>query len=1032
MSTGAAYDDDEILFADEEAQGGKARSGADGRGATASAADPAAPPWTILVVDDESDVHSMTGLLLADVTFQQRRLDLVSSFTAADARRVLEHRRDIAVVLLDVVMEEDDSGLKLVRWIRDELGNRDVRIILRTGQPGQAPQRDVIVDYDINDYKPKADLSAESLLTAVIAALRAFDQIQSIETRVAERTRELRESREQINAVLQASPVGVCAYDENGVIVLTNHRLVSLLGTSRERLEGFGVGGLFNGTTDPADGEGTGQDEPCWLHYRRPVRDAEVKLRRADGSTFWALISVEPAVVDGKPVYLSWIYDITRRKLAERQMETAKEQAEEATKAKSAFLATMSHEIRTPMNGVLGMLGLLERTELDDCQRDTVGTMRESADALLRIIDDILDFSKIEAGKMDLERVPLSVPALVEGVAETLAPAAGAKGLTLLTYVDPAIPSALLGDPVRLRQILFNLAGNAIKFTEAGRVILHAELEQAEEQAEPLLRIAVCDTGIGIGETTRQRLFQPFTQAESSTTRRFGGTGLGLSISRRLAALMDGEIGVESRSGVGSTFWLRLPMPRAAMAAAMPDDTGGGIDLTGLTVLLGVPDDTERGFLARYLDRAGARVLPAASPSELATQARIAREAGRAADVLTIDEALYVPAAAFAPEELGRRRGEARPPVVLLCHETGGEAGAASRPGARGSEPGTMVLVRPLRRLVLLRAVAAAAGRPAQPVPPYPASPAAGSVAWRTSGLAAATTGMEEAMAKGRLILVAEDNPVNRKVLQMQLQALGYAAEMAPGGAEALKAMRRSDRRYALLLTDVQMPEIDGFELTRRIRAAERVTECVTDRGGEPNGAGRHMPIIAVTANAAPADIESYRAAGMDDVLSKPLELSQLAVALARWMPPPDGGAAVPPPSPPVPPSPTPRMDGPAIDLGNLRMLCDGDSAMVAELLDDFITIGREVIADLDKALNNGDRGLMRACAHNLKGSSLNAGARPLAEAARALEHAAADGAAPALLAEAANRLRDVFAATCPAIAAAIAAERAALDRAGS
>ncbi|RIV98116.1 hybrid sensor histidine kinase/response regulator, partial [Azospirillum brasilense] len=525
--------DDEILFADEEGEDGDE-----------------SPPWPILVVDDEDDVHSMTALLLDDVEFQGRRLELIGCRSAAEARAALRARRDIAVILLDVVMEKDDAGLTLVRWIRGTLGNLDVRIILRTGQPGQAPQRDVIVGCDINDYKSKADLSAEGLFTAVIAALRAYDHIRFIETKVAERTHELRQSREQMRVILESSPVGVCAYTHDGVLVMCNDRLVHLLGVPKERLVGVSIADLF------IEPDNTEAHETHWTFFRRSLRDAEVRVRRADGSVFWALVSVDPTLLDGRPVHLAWVYDITRRKLAEHQMERAKEQAEQTTTAKSAFLATMSHEIRTPMNGVLGMLELLERTPLDGGQRDTVATMRESATSLLRIIDDILDFSKIEAGKMDLEQVPVSIPALVEGVADTLAPAARAKGLALLTYVEPAIPPALTGDPVRMRQILFNLCGNAIKFTERGRIVVRATLaartdgnSRGGSQDGTRLRIEVADTGIGISETARRLLFQPFIQAESSTARRFGGTGLGLAICARLVEMMGGRIGVESAPG---------------------------------------------------------------------------------------------------------------------------------------------------------------------------------------------------------------------------------------------------------------------------------------------------------------------------------------------------------------------------------------------------------------------------------------------------------------------------------------------------
>ncbi|TWA62356.1 PAS domain S-box-containing protein [Azospirillum baldaniorum] len=955
MPDTAPNSDDEILFADEESEDGDET-----------------PPWPILVVDDEDDVHSMTALLLDDVAFQGRRLELIGCRSAAEARAVLRARRDIAVILLDVVMEEDDAGLTLVRWIRGTLGNLDVRIILRTGQPGQAPQRDVIVGCDINDYKSKADLSAEGLFTAVIAALRAYDHIRFIETKVAERTHELRQSREQMRAILESSPVGVCAYTHDGVLVMCNDRLVHLLGVPKERLLGVSIADLF------IEPDNTEAHETHWTFFRRSLRDAEVRVRRADGSVFWALVSVDPTLLDGRPVHLAWVYDITRRKLAERRMEQAKEQAEQTTTAKSAFLATMSHEIRTPMNGVLGMLELLERTPLDGGQRDTVATMRESATSLLRIIDDILDFSKIEAGKMDLEQVPVSIPALVEGVAETLAPAARAKGLTLLTYVDPAIPPALTGDPVRLRQILFNLCGNAIKFTERGRIVVQATLAartDGSSQGGTRLRIEVADTGIGISETARRLLFQPFIQAESSTARRFGGTGLGLSISRRLVALMGGTIGVDSAPGAGSTFWVELTLSAAADTAPPEPPPGPPAvdepDLSGLTVLVGLPDTEERRIVAHYLEAAGARVLAAGRPDALAEQARMAQTERGALNVVVVDEALHTPAAAQAPQLLGRRVGEAQVPTVLLQDPTA--------IGGRLAD-GAVPVSRPVRRTPLVRAVARAAGRALTDATPGEDPPPAVRCA---PAVLSPERVIAEAEARGRLILVAEDNAINRKVLQMQLTSLGHTAELTNGGAEALAALGR--RRYALLLTDIQMPEVDGFELTRRIRAAERAT-------------GAHLPIVALTANAAPADIESYRAAGMDEALSKPLDLAKLDAALSRFLPPAvdeamanllaDLLADPVAPSRSSPPATTPQLDQPPIDLDVLRRLCGDDRALMDELLNDFVGISRHIADEVSDAVAARNGTAIRAGAHNLKGCSRNAGATPLGDMAQALEQA--------------------------------------------
>ncbi|NYZ15260.1 response regulator [Azospirillum sp. RWY-5-1] len=952
MSMGAPADeDDDILFADE----GEAESSD-------------LNPWPVLVVDDEADVHSMTSLILAGTVFLGRPLHLLGAHSAAEARAVLRARGDIAVVLLDVVMEDDHAGLDLVRWIRDDLGNHDVRIVLRTGQPGQAPQRDIIIDYDINDYKSKAELSAEGLFTAIISALRSFDYIKSIETKVMERTAELSESREQMRSILESSPIGVSAFDENGTIVFANRRLGHMLGVGDPQIIGIDARDLFSVADDH-------MRLIHWILNHRQIRDVEARLRRADGSTFWALVSGDPTVLEGRPVYLAWYYDITRRKLAERQMEIAKEEAEQATAAKSVFLATMSHEIRTPMNGVMGMVELLERTTLDAHQADTVATIRESATALLRIIDDILDFSKIEAGKMDLEQVPVSVGALVEGVADTFAPAARRKGLKLFTFIDPEVPPAVFGDPVRIRQILFNLGGNAIKFTQAGHVVIRADaMERGAGWRR--VRISVIDTGIGVSEQARAKLFHPFTQAESSTTRRFGGTGLGLSICRRLATLMGGEVGMESTVGSGSTFWISLPLGISPLPAQ--DNQGKPLptepDLSGLTVLAALPNPLEREFLGRYLRGAGARVIPAADERDVAEQSLAARTEARSIDVVVICADLHPAAVARAPELLGRRSGEGRTPAVLLC--------AAMADGdSRTLGDGILTLSRPVRRHTLLRAVAVGAGRASpdvEPVAPPPRLPAP-----------KAPT-VHEALSEGRLILVAEDNPINRKVIMMQLQSLGYAAEMTVNGVEALEALRR--RQYAALLTDVHMPEMDGFELARRVREMER-------------GGSRRLPIIAITANAFQGEADKFASAGMDDCVAKPIDMTRLSAALERWVAAPPGGAPAaeePPPAdgaataapaagdtPGDAPDDTPTGTAPAIELRSLTELCGGDQDLIREMLADFVEVTGAIMDALRAALAAQDAATVKSCAHNIKGSARTAGAKLLGSAAFALEQAA-------------------------------------------
>ena len=790
---------------------------------------------------------------------------------------------------------------------------------------------------------------------------------------IRSREHDLSDSERRLRAILEQSPVGVSIGRPDGSVAFANARAAELAGLSLDAFVGRRhalalPGATIQGRSSPQGA--AGRDAGL------VARDIEVAVERPDGSRVWALQTLQRTEFEGEPAVLAWSYDITGRKQAEEDLRHAKDQAEVAARSKSEFLATMSHEIRTPMNGVLGMLELIALTPLNAEQTELVTTVRDSATALLRIIDDILDLSKIEAGKLDLDEMDLDPRELVEGVAELLAPQAHQKALLLVCDLDRKVPAAVRGDPGRLRQILFNLAGNAIKFTDAGRVVLRTRLEPSPAGSDRLrLRFSVEDTGIGISTAGQARLFQPFSQADSSTTRRFGGTGLGLAICARLVEMMGGRIGVDSAPGCGATFWFMVDLAPGDPRTAHDDDT----DLSGLSIIVAEPDPVQRAVLIRALEEKRAAVADATTAEEAVELLTLAD-----ADLLVLSDGLLEHHPEDAPGAPNPRLSASavlarvvaagvRPPPTL--HLVDGREQAIDCPpdhGENGAPAAHDHLGRPIRRDALFRRLAALAGRAVPPErhadPPPP----------DTEG----DPPPPDAPRSPPAILVAEDHPTNQQVILRQLRQLGFEADLTGDGLEALTAWK--ERPYRLLITDCHMPRMDGYELSRQIRSAESVTDLT------PNPAGGPRPrtvIIAMTANALAGEMERCTAAGMDDYIAKPVTLKQLAAVLNRALG--EGSAALPDEPPAA------EAAGAAdrtLDLDHVRTTFGALDGAALDMLDFFLETTRPLPDEAAAALERGDLDAVRGTAHTLAGAARTAGANRLGHAASALELAAHRG----------------------------------------
>jgi two-component system sensor histidine kinase/response regulator len=894
---------------------------------------PALEPFEPAVRQVEQELEALHKQI-AEIPAQARRLDQLRPLVARKVeleRRIIRARREQGFEAA-LAMVGDEAGRKLMEEFRSSL------------EVMAAEERSQLTHWARTasaNRERTALLLAVGMSSNMAILLLVFRLINRETARRGGAESALRESEASFRALADGAPVMIWMGDPDGRRTWSSRGWLEF--TGREMAREIGLGWADRVHPDDLDRLLANHRS---AHEERRGFQVEFRLARHDGQYRWILGKGVPRLLpDGSFAgMIGCCLDVT-------ELRGAREAAEAASLAKSEFLANMSHEIRTPMNGILGMTELALETPLSALQREYLGLVKSSADALLTVINDILDFSKIEAGKLDLERAPFALRESLEDTIWTLAQRAHAKELELACRIAPDVPDALIGDPGRLRQVLVNLVGNAIKFTERGEVVVSVEAGASiGDEAE--LRFSVADTGIGIPEEKRRSIFEPFEQADGSTTRKYGGTGLGLSISSKLVGLMGGQIEVEGAVGGGSTFHFTARFGLGSECVRRGASNGPG-PIADLRVLVVDDNRTNRRILEEVLTNWGASPSTAVDGASALEALRVASAEGRPFGLALIDGMMPAMDGFELAERIGSSSDFLHPRMIMLT--SGGLSGESARAGALGV---LAYLTKPVRQSDLFDAMMMILDDSDDSTVEVEAVPAGSKL---------------DALGGTRplRILLAEDHIVNQKVAVCMLEGLGHEPTVVGDGQLAVEAWEAG--RVDLNLMDLQMPRMDGFEALAAIRQLERST-------------GGHIPVIALTAHAMKGDRERCLESGFDDYMTKPIRSAGLRETLDRWA----GSRPAEPEPRPIEPAEDPIV---AFDRESVLETLGGDEELLGEIVGMFLEDCPRLIADIEEAIVRSDDETVRRLAHTVRGVSGNFGLAAVIESSSRLESTARMGA---------------------------------------